>query len=164
MPFELADREGVQGAGPGREVAEPERAVLGCSRQDAGRRGGELGEDQVAFQWPGTVRSSASAGRWLLITMSRSWPVSSPPATRAALGSPGAQAAGQLAAQLAAALHVQGLGDRLVAHHIMGSPANSIRTGPRSAPATTIRHVTTGPGLACSRNLNVLLMREMVLP
>jgi len=57
-------------------------------------------------------------------------------ATRAALGSPGAQAAGQLAAQLAAALHVQGLGDRLVAHHIMGSPANSIRTGPRSARGT----------------------------
>ena len=35
----------------------------------------------------------------------------------------------QLAAQLSAALHVQGLGDRLVAQHIMGSPANSIRTG-----------------------------------
>jgi hypothetical protein len=53
--FELADLEGVQGdqvAGPGGEVAEPERAVLGCSSQDAGRRGGELGEGGHALGAP----------------------------------------------------------------------------------------------------------------
>jgi len=45
--FELADIEGVQGdqiARAGGEVAEPERPLLGRSSQDAGRRGGELGE------------------------------------------------------------------------------------------------------------------------
>src|SRR5512133_1447273 len=47
MPSGLADLEDVQGdqiTRPGGEVAEPERAVLGCSGQDAGGRGGELGQ------------------------------------------------------------------------------------------------------------------------
>jgi hypothetical protein len=55
MPSGLADREGVQGdqvAGPGGEVAEPERAVLGWGGEDAGRRGGELGEGGHALGAP----------------------------------------------------------------------------------------------------------------
>jgi hypothetical protein len=45
--LELANIEGVQSdqiTRPGREVAEPKRAVLGVGGQDAGRRGGQLGE------------------------------------------------------------------------------------------------------------------------
>ena len=45
--LESADIEGVQGdqvTGPGGEVAEPERPILGRGGQDAGRGGGELGQ------------------------------------------------------------------------------------------------------------------------
>ena len=68
-------------------------------------------------QWPGTARSSASAGRWL-IRISGAMPDLPRPRLRAR-GTrerpPGAQAGGQLAAQRPAALHVQRLVDGFVA-------------------------------------------------
>src|SRR3954463_15010414 len=68
-------------------------------------------------QCPGTARSSASAGRWLIIT---SGVMNFLPRPRVlARGNPqgttGAQAHGKLASERAAALHVKRLVDRLVA-------------------------------------------------
>lgn len=66
-------------------------------------------------QCPGTARSSASAGRSLMSTMPGICPRRSA-TPRDRLRPPGPQAARELAAQVAAALHVQALVDGLVAH------------------------------------------------
>src|SRR3954467_15266847 len=72
-------------------------------------------------QWPGTARSAASAGRWLIRISGAMQDLPRP--RRRARGTrsarperpPGAQAGGQLAAQRSPALHVQRLVDGFVA-------------------------------------------------
>src|SRR3954451_17402697 len=68
-------------------------------------------------QWPGTARSSASAGRRLTIQLGRDVRLAAPPAPRPrhAERAPGAQAGPALPAQRAAALYVERLADALVA-------------------------------------------------
>ena len=67
-------------------------------------------------QWPGTARSSTSAGRSLIMIsgLTNFLPRASRPRPRHAQRAPGAQARGQFAAQSAAALHVERLIDRFV--------------------------------------------------
>ncbi len=67
-------------------------------------------------QWPGTARSSASAGRSEIITMFGIFPLPRCLPLRATLCTPGPQAAVQLSSQLTPALDEQRLVDRLVAH------------------------------------------------
>ena len=69
-------------------------------------------------QWPGTARSSASAGRWLMLTMSRTMRFLRWPAWRPGWRSarPVRKQRGQLATQRAPGLHVQRLIDRLRRH------------------------------------------------
>ena len=104
-------------------------------------------------QCPGTARSAASAGRWLIITSSVMKPLPRSPTrargTRSAR--PVRRHAVSSRRQRAAALHVQRLVDRLVrdthARHHRGSPAPA---GPRSAPGST-RSPTGGPDDAACR-------------
>src|SRR5690242_14445923 len=88
------------------------RPVFSPRPRGGGGVGGELqalAVVRVAFPGAGTARSAGSAGRSVIINMSLMRAVFSPRAGGAALGPPGAQAAGQLAAQLPPALHIQRL-------------------------------------------------------
>src|SRR5215211_1190084 len=77
-----------------------------------------LPKSRSPSQWPGTARSSASAGRSLMLIVPRSWPwpvITECPSGRR-VACPPTQVAGQFPAQRAARLHEQRQVDRLVRH------------------------------------------------
>ena len=73
-----------------------------------------LPEIRSPSQWPGTARSSTSAGRSEIMTMLGILPTWHWPRGDVGLGR--AQTAGQLPTELASALDIERLVDRLVAH------------------------------------------------
>ena len=110
-------------------------------------------------QCPGTARSSASAGRSLIMTSGATMRLAPPAAPRPwhAQRPPGAQAGRQLAPQRAAALHVERLVDglvadphRLIARKVEPQPPGDLLRAPRPRPAPVLpRPVPTAlPGTA----------------
>src|SRR5215217_1914502 len=98
-------------------------------------------------QWPGTARSAASAGRWLIRISGARQDLPRPAAARPRHPQrpPGAQAGGQLAAQRPAALHVQRLVDGFVtdAHGLIvgevePQAAGDLFRAPRRGPAPVL--------------------------
>ena len=114
-----------------------------------------LPKSRSPSQWPGTARSSASAGRSLMWTVPRSWPL--PDVGELAGGPAGhssaAQVPGQFPAQSASRLHVQRQVDRLVRHPHLRTVGKGLRAAddPRSAGATTAVRAWTPPAHTARR-------------